>query len=57
MQLLGKNTILKNVHTFSHRVFSKKRPHPLAHNTDKKNQALKLRFVTATVDLVVQLDL
>ena len=32
-------------------------PSPLAHNTDEKNQALKLLFVTAAVDLVVQLDL
>ena len=31
-------------------------PFPLAHNTHEKNQALKLLFVTATVDLVVQLD-
>ena len=31
-------------------------PFPLAHNTDEKNQALKLLFVTTTVDLVVQLD-
>ena len=29
----------------------------MAHNTDEKNQALKVLFVTAAVDLVVQLDL
>ena len=28
-----------------------------AHNTDEKNQTLKLLFVTAVVDLVLQLDL
>ena len=41
-------------------MFPKKQPHPslpLAHNTDEKNQALKVLFVTAAVDLVVQLDL
>ena len=32
-------------------------PLPLAHNTDEKNQALKPLFVTAAVDLVLQLDL
>ena len=37
--------------------FLKKTPSPLAHNTDEKNQALKLLFVTAAVDLVLQLDL
>ena len=34
-----------------------KKPSPLAHNTDEKNQAPKLLFVTAAVDLVLQLDL
>ena len=39
-------------------MFPKKRlPSPLAHNTDEENQDLKLLFVTAAVDLVVQLDL
>ena len=37
--------------------FLKKTPSPLAYNTDEKNQALKLLFVTAAVDLVLQLDL
>ena len=32
-------------------------PSPLAYNTDENNKALKLLFVTATGDLVVQLDL
>ena len=32
-------------------------PSALAHDTDEKNQALKLLFVTANVDLVLQLDL
>ena len=32
-------------------------PPPLAPNTDEKNQALKLLFVTAAFDLVLQLDL
>ena len=30
---------------------------PLTHNTGEKNQALKLLFVNAAVDLVLQLDL
>ena len=39
-------------------IFPKKAtPFPLAHNTGEKNQALKLLFVTAAVDLVVQLDI
>ena len=37
--------------------FLKKAPPPLAYNTDEKNQALKLLFATATVDLVLQFDL
>ena len=35
--------------------FLKTTPNNLAHNTDEKNQAFKL-FITATVDLVLQLD-
>ena len=37
--------------------FLKNDPLPLAHNTDEKNQVLELLFVTAAVDLVLQLDL
>ena len=36
---------------------NKRLPSPLAHNTDEKNQDLKLLFATAAVELVVQLDL
>ena len=58
MQLLKNKIILRNVHKFSHQIFPKKTtPFPFAHNTDEKNQALKLLFATATVDLVVQFDL
>ena len=32
-------------------------PSPLAHNTDEKNQVLKLLFVPAAVDLVLQTPL
>ena len=39
------------------RCFLKTILYPLAHNPDEKNQALKLLFVTAAVNLVVQLDL
>ena len=35
--------------------FLKTSSSPLAHNTDEKNQALKLVFVTAAVNLVLQL--
>ena len=39
-------------------MFPKKRTlSPLAHNTDEKNQALELLFVTAALDLALQLDL
>ena len=39
------------------RCFLKATPSTLAHNTDEKNQALKVLFATAAVDLVVELDL
>ena len=39
------------------RCFQKTTSSLLAHNTDEKDQALKLLFVNAAVDLVVQLDL
>ena len=50
------NTMGIPIH-FPIRCFLKNNPSTLAHNTDGKNQAVKVLFVTATVDLVVQLDL
>ena len=42
---------------FPIRCFLKLTRSPLAHNTDEKNQALKLLFATAAVDLVAQLNI
>ena len=58
MQLLKKKIILRECpYIFSSDVSLKTIPSLLAHNTDEKNQALKVLFVTAAVDLVVQLGL
>ena len=58
MQLLKKNnTEGKPIHFLIICFLKKKKPCPLAHNTDEKNQALKVIFFTAAVNLVVQLDL
>ena len=50
------NTEGMSIH-FLIKCFLKNDPSPLAHNTDEKNQALKLLYVTTAVDLVLQLDL
>ena len=50
------NTEVMSIH-FLITCFRKSTPSHLAHNTDEKNQALELLFVTAAIDLVLQLDL
>ena len=50
------NTEGMSIH-FLIRWFLKNDPSLLAHNTEEKNQALKLLFVTAAAYLVVQLEL
>ena len=58
MQLLKKKIKLRECPCiFSSNISLKGPPSPLAHYTDEKNQALKLLFDTAAVDLVLQLDL
>ena len=58
MQLLKKKIILRECpDIFSSDVSLETAPSPLVHNTDERNQALKVLFVTAAVDLVIQLDL
>ena len=58
MHLLKKKIILRECpYIFSSYVSLKTTPSSMAYNTDEKNQALKVLFVRAAVDLVVQLDL
>ena len=58
MHLLKEKIILREYpYIFSSDVSQKTHPYPLTYNTDEKNQALKVLFVTAAVNLVVQLDL
>ena len=58
MHLLKKKIILNECpYNFSSDVSLKTTPSSMAYNTDEKNQALKVLFVRAAVDLVIQLDL
>ena len=50
------NTEGMSIH-FLIRCFLKNDPSPLAHNTDEKNQALKVLFVSTAVNLMLQIDL
>ena len=58
MQLLKKKIILRECrYIFSSNVSEKTSQLPLADSADEKNQTLKLLFVTAAINLVLQLDI
>ena len=51
------NILREYLYIFSSNIFEITTPPPLAYNTDKNNQPLKLLFVTVAADLVLQLEL